>query len=186
MYVRDVDIIGDSFPNRLLRDLEKQNKDRNLDLHPYEQANVLWYTRGGLTLSKLHSMRGWIMLDMQEITILHIGSNVLCTMPVDAFLRQMSKETIPMLRELDFRVIVVAQIFCRRTGHFTKDQISISTTLRWMRPTKPCPRSVSIMWFCGIIYKCSDRAPLTKYGIQMASILILQECMCIGGPFLVP
>ena len=102
MYVRDVAIIGDSFPNRLLRDLEKQIKDRNLDLHPYEQANVRWYTRGGLTLSKLRSMRDWTMRDMQEIAILHIGSNDLCTMPVGVVVRQMSKETIPILRELDF------------------------------------------------------------------------------------
>ena len=130
MYVRDVAIVGDSFPNRLLRDLEKQNKDRNLDLHPYEQANVRWYTKGGLTLSKLRSMRSWVMRDMQEIAILHIGSNDLCTMPVDAFLRQLSKETIPMLRELDFRVILVTQIFRRRAGHFTRDLDIIQYNLK--------------------------------------------------------
>ena len=117
---RDVAIIGDSFPSRLEAHLYAEQRDRHLDLDR-DQANVRWYGQGGLSLDKLHRIEFRLLRDFQNVAILHIGSNDLCSVSPMAFMAKLRNETIPWLRSLGCRVVVLSQIFHRQPGHYTKN-----------------------------------------------------------------
>lgn len=122
MYPKDVAVIGDSFPNRLHNHLKNENKDCNLELDANTQAIVRWCAKGGLTLTKLMRppMCFTVPHSYNQIAILHIGSNDLCSMSVETFINQLRTQTIPFLRDLNCTTIVLTQIFHRRPGKYTE------------------------------------------------------------------
>ena len=117
---RDVAIVGDSFPSRLEAHLYTEQRDRHLDLDR-DQANVRWYGQSGLSLDKLHRIEYRLLRDFQNVAILHIGSNDLCSVSPMAFMAKLKNETIPWLRSLGCRVVVLSQIFHRQPGLYTKN-----------------------------------------------------------------
>ena len=107
-------MIGDSFVNRLKND---RSTDRNLDL-PY-QINIRWYTSGGLTISRMDAILDSTARDFQQVSILQIGSNDLCQQSSTAFLNNLCARIIPKLQDLGCKVIVLCQLFHRRSGKYT-------------------------------------------------------------------
>ena len=117
---RDVAIVGDSFPSRLEAHLYSEQRDHHLDLDR-DQTNMRWYGQGGLSLDKLHRIEYRLLRDFQNVAILHICSNDLCSVSPMTFMAKLRNETIPWLRSLGCRVIVLSQIFHRQPGHYTKN-----------------------------------------------------------------
>ena len=116
-------IIGDSFPNRLKHYLSEQYVDVSaMNLFSFGAA-VCWQTKGGLALQKLYRYHGRALSEMApfDAAVLQIGSNDLCTLTPDQFLEHLCEQTLPMLRGLGCKQVMVTQIFHRHVGSYTHD-----------------------------------------------------------------
>ena len=114
-------IIGDSFPNRLKHYLSKQYVDVSAMNWFSFGAAVCWQTKGGLTLQKLHRYHGCAMSEMApfDAAVLQIGSNDLCTLNPDQFLEHLCEQTLPMLKGIGCKQVMVTQIFHRHVWSYT-------------------------------------------------------------------
>ena len=119
-----IEVIGSTFPNRLLSYFESLDTAKypsvwNLFIDP-ETVELIWCAHGGLTLERLH-WDLWLSVEARgciDAAVLQIGSNDMCDIEVQDFVSCLMGESIPALMNQGCGHVTLTKAFYCHPGYY--------------------------------------------------------------------